>query len=311
MSHSKQGGSEYEVLRTLEDRRAGRTTEGVKLGLVLEGGSLRGVFGSGACQALCDYGMHQAFDVIVGNSSGGLNGTYLPGCNQETGLIIYRDHATSKNCINFWKFPNVLDVEWLVRTWILNRLKYDETAVFKGRAEVFLPVTDTRDGTTHWFSTKRSTRQEFEEALVATSCTPLVCDQTVKIGNGSFNDGLLGAAIPIEKAIEEGCTHIVVIMTTQTNAFKSRGNLIKRMFSWLRTKKFGKDYQRKFLNKHENYNRQKKICLNGYPGVKILNVAPSSDSDLVGNIQVDQNQIERSWERGRSIMSDVLEIRRS
>lgn len=48
-----------------------------KLGLVVEGGGMRGCVSGGALQALADVGLRDAFDAVYGSSAGAINSTYF------------------------------------------------------------------------------------------------------------------------------------------------------------------------------------------------------------------------------------------
>ena len=68
-----------QLLRTrcLAGSRPGQRRDPFKLGLVVEGGGMRGCVSGGALQALADLGLRDCFDALYGSSAGAINGTYF------------------------------------------------------------------------------------------------------------------------------------------------------------------------------------------------------------------------------------------
>ncbi|EWM23186.1 Acyl transferase/acyl hydrolase/lysophospholipase [Nannochloropsis gaditana] len=70
----------------------GARTDGLKIGLSLEGGGMRGCVGAGMLAALNHLGLRDAFDVVYGSSAGSLMGAYfLSGQTPLEGPGIYYD----------------------------------------------------------------------------------------------------------------------------------------------------------------------------------------------------------------------------
>lgn len=77
--------------RLADGSRPGARRDGFKLGLVVEGGGMRGCVTGGGLQALSDLGMRDAFDAVYGSSAGAINSTYFLS-GQREGVHIYHDH---------------------------------------------------------------------------------------------------------------------------------------------------------------------------------------------------------------------------
>lgn len=63
--------------RALAGSQPGQRRDPFKLGLVVEGGGMRGCVSGGALQALTDLGMRECFDAVYGSSAGAINSTYF------------------------------------------------------------------------------------------------------------------------------------------------------------------------------------------------------------------------------------------
>lgn len=63
--------------RALAGSRPGQRRDHFKLGLVVEGGGMRGCVSGGSLQALTDLGLRECFDAVYGSSAGAINSTYF------------------------------------------------------------------------------------------------------------------------------------------------------------------------------------------------------------------------------------------
>ena len=73
---------DHPALQLLRQRALASSTPGArrdpfKLGLVVEGGGMRGCVSGGALQALADLGLRDIFDAVYGSSAGAINSTYF------------------------------------------------------------------------------------------------------------------------------------------------------------------------------------------------------------------------------------------
>lgn len=289
------GNNPLALVKQLCDRKAGVAKREGKIALVIEGGSLRGVYSAGTLNALCDLGLSDSFDVILGTSSGGLNAMYFQSDEMEVAESIYYENAIDKQCLNLWKFPNVLDVKWLVEEWILNKKKFSEQVYSSDAAEVLVPVTEVETGTTRWFGSHRSSHEDFERSLVATSLTPLATDYKECIDGVEYNDGMIGAAIPIQKAIDEGCTGIVVCLTQPWGYRKKSASFLKKSFEHLRLSKYSEAYRRRYFERSVLYNDALDLAASGGGRVNTLVFSPKNTLELVGSLQRSEEQIRKSF----------------
>src|SRR5690242_15780491 len=92
-----------EVLRARRDEGSlpGRRSDGAKVALAIEGGGMRGVISAAMLTELEDYGFKNAFDVVYGCSSGGINGAYFLAGETWYPLSIYYDDLTTKKFVDF------------------------------------------------------------------------------------------------------------------------------------------------------------------------------------------------------------------
>lgn len=73
---------EHPTIQVLQKRwesksKPGKRSDGFKVGLVVEGGGMRGAVTGGMLMQLHSIGMKDAFDVVYGSSAGAMNATYF------------------------------------------------------------------------------------------------------------------------------------------------------------------------------------------------------------------------------------------
>jgi NTE family protein len=201
--------------------------------LVLAGGSIKGAFQAGVIKALFDQGYQP--DAIYGVSAGSLNAAYLVnqfGQQANAHLPISYPQAAR----DLWDFLelrithpqslskpfNLFELGWsaltkkfkgLVDTSPLRELLQD---VLQSRNLSASPVglkvgaVNVLDGAMHYVD---PSFENFQEYLLASSAVPILMP-VVKI-NGetrkSYLDGGLRDVAPLQKAIQDGATEVVVI----------------------------------------------------------------------------------------------------
>jgi predicted patatin/cPLA2 family phospholipase len=79
---------------------------------------------------------------------------------------------------------------------------------------------------------KFSGRDDLFQALKASSCIPLVAGQPVIINGERFWDASLYQSIPLNAAVEDGCTHVLVLRTRPEGVLRGEpGFLEKNLFA--------------------------------------------------------------------------------
>jgi NTE family protein len=201
--------------------------------LVLAGGSVKGAFQAGVIKALFEQGYQP--DAIYGVSAGSLNAAYLVnqfGQQANAHLPISYPQA-AQDLWDFWELRithpqslskpfNLFELGWsaltkkfkgLVDTSPLRELLQD---VLQSRNLSASPVglkvgaVNVLDGAMHYVD---PSFENFQEYLLASSAVPILMP-VVKI-NGetrkSYLDGGLRDVAPLQKAIQDGATEVVVI----------------------------------------------------------------------------------------------------
>lgn len=201
--------------------------------LVLAGGSVKGAFQAGVIKALFEQGYQP--DAIYGVSAGSLNAAYLVnqfGKQLNEGLPISYPQA-AQDLWDFWELRithpeslskpfNLFELGWsaltkkfkgLVDTSPLRDLLHD---VLQSRNLSASPIglkvgaVNVLDGAMHYVD---PSFEHFEEYLLASSAVPILMPVVTINGvtRKSYLDGGLRDVAPLQKAIQDGATEVVVI----------------------------------------------------------------------------------------------------
>lgn len=229
-------------------------SDGQKLCLVVQGGGMRGILGSAAAVALDQLGIADSFDAMYGTSAGGLTVAYLAAGQIARGTsIYYQNLAGHRHFINSTRLSGPMDVGFLFDQWITNGKALDKDAVTRSAVHVAVVTTDATDGTARVFDNRELSGDLFVSALRASASMPLFSNNREIILGREYNDGFLAASIPIEPAIEDGCTHMVVLPTSMPETRDSVG-LVERIYGFFRMGDYPKAFRDAFSRRAEFYN---------------------------------------------------------
>lgn len=222
-------------------------------GLVVEGGGMKCAYNAGILDAFLDHGI--SFDYCIGVSAGSGNlASFLAG-QKGRNLRFFTEHIHS---------PRYFGLRSLLKTGDLFGLQYiygtltradgrdplDCEAFLRNPTRYEAVVTNARTGKAAYFG-KDKMRQDDYRLLMASSAIPAVCRPVVLDGI-PYYDGGLSDAIPVQRALEQGCDRLVVILS------KNRGYLRKPQkfrFLYSRICRQYPEVVRAIDHRHETYNK--------------------------------------------------------
>lgn len=184
------------------------------IGIVDVGGGMRGVYSSGVYDYLMDEGI--TVDLCIGVSAGSANLiTYLAGQKKRT-LEFYRTYPTRKE---YMSFQNLLKSgSYIGLDYIYSELSnqggenpLDFEAALDSPMKYLAVTTRVSDGKAEYF-TKNDMKLNDYTVLKASCCMPGVC-KPVKMCGGLYVDGGVADPIPVEKAFNEGCDKVILVLT--------------------------------------------------------------------------------------------------
>ena len=221
-----------------------------RVGLVLEGGAMRGMYTAGVLDSFMDHGVQ--VDGIVGVSAGACFG-----CNLFSGQ---RGRVLRYNTRFMGDPRNVSLLSWLTTGDIINKrfayytipTKYDvfdEAAFEANGGEYWVVVTNVRTGEAEYMQMHHLLGDI--EMMRASASMPF-CSRMVRIGEEKYLDGGIADSIPVRAALEMGYEKLIVVLTQPADYVKGPMNekLIRA--------RYGRypNLCRTLIERHTRYNAQ-------------------------------------------------------
>lgn len=273
----------------------------MKIGLVLEGGAMRGMYTAGVLDVFLDNNIK--VDGIVGVSAGVLFGVnYLS--NQKGRAIRYNKRfckdkrymslhslISTGNIINkqfaFYDVPFKLDV-------------FDEETYNKSEVDFYATITNIESGKAEYIKITDVRKQM--EVLRATSAMPYV-SEIINLETGKYLDGGVADAIPIDKCKELGYDKIIVVLTRPLAYRKKESNMFLANILY-----------RKYPNlistmkdKYRKYNETLEKIIDMENKKEIFVIRPSRKLKIA-RIEKDENKLQEMYELGVEDCKNMLEI---
>ena len=251
-THRQTAQEAWDLLTRKRQGHAGTDT----IGLVVQGGGMRGVYSMGALAALAEMGFHQCFDHLAGSSAGALNGAYFITGQASYGVETYIHYLSKKNFVNPFRLKKMVDIDYLVdhigkksRPLHLEKLRSAHTTLH-------ISLTEASHARTHYV-TNRTPDIDIWEAFRATAALPLLYNKSVKVGNGIYVDGSISMRIPIQRVVEHGCHYIVVILTMPHSHRITSTHALLQSLTWPATRHYSTALRQAFFGEDRDYNMTK------------------------------------------------------
>ncbi|GFR47605.1 hypothetical protein Agub_g9340, partial [Astrephomene gubernaculifera] len=195
----------------------GSRSDGARLGLVVEGGGMRGCISGAMLMGLHDLGLTHVFDAVYGASAGAINATYFLS-GQRHGLRIYHEDLTRGSA--FLDFRNlfsgssrpVMNIDFLIEEVMAASKPLDWDAVLASPAPLKV-VASCLDSLQPAVLSDFSDRQELAAALKATAAVPHFAGPPRVLRGRNLVDAAVFEPVPVPSAIRDGCTHLLVLCT--------------------------------------------------------------------------------------------------
>lgn len=186
-----------------------------KIGLVLEGGSMRGMFTAGVVDTFMDENIH--IDGIIGVSAGALFGpNYF---SKQRGRVIRYNTRFCKDrrnmsLFNFLFTGNLVSKQFAFYDITLKYDLFDNETFIKNNTGYYATVTNVETGQAEYLEMKDIVKEM--EILRATAAIPFV-SQIVELDGKKYLDGGVGDSIPVLQAKKMGYDKIIVVLTRPLN----------------------------------------------------------------------------------------------
>ena len=273
-----------------------------KIGLLLEGGGMRGIFGAGAVDYLMEKDVK--FPYVIGISAGaGLGTNYVThqiGRSKKTisheGVPPYYGLDSLRRC------HRLLDIEQFVEDYSTTDFPLDFDAYFNSDIDFEIVATDIIDAKAVYFP-KATTKDELFNNSKATCAVPFTCDP-VDINGHLFLDGSIADSIPLERCFQKGCDKIVAIMTKPKGAPGTNYTKYKPLIKTMYEKKYP-EFARMLLKRSVYYTAQAAYLNRLEKAGKVFVIRPLEST--VAHFEKDPAKLNEGYQIGYDRMADLYD----
>lgn len=252
----------------------------MKTGIIDVGGGLRGSFGAGVMDRCLD---DQAeFDYGIGVSAGSANVSSFFAGQKGRNYIFYTEYTfrpAYMSLKNLLHKHNYLDLDYIYGTLSNedgeNPLDYK--ALKASGKEFYAVAANALTDEARYFTIEDGMKENRYDALKASCCVP-IADQPYMVDGIPYVDGGLADPVPVQKALDDGCDRIVLVLT------KPKGHISltrsdRLAADWLKKKNYPRAAEG-MLKRPERYNRGVDLAMNLEKEGKALIIAPADIGDM-------------------------------
>lgn len=265
------------------------------LGLVCEGGGLRGMYTTGILDYFLDTGLELSY--LVGVSAGAIYPASFISRQRERSLNIQRRYINDPRYMSFRnliKTGNLFDPDFAYFRMTKEFIPFDYHTFKSSKIDFKVGTFNCLTGKTDYHSKEDfSCVDDAVTALMASGSLPFL-SRTVMIEGTPYLDGGILSPVPIDKSIEDGNKKHIVILT-QGKDYR------KKPFKY---KKLSKIFYRRYphvadalINRHNLYNSTLERLDQMEKEGKVFIFRPSS-SLKVSRLEKDVSKIEALYKLG-------------
>jgi predicted patatin/cPLA2 family phospholipase len=278
----------------------------MKVGLVLEGGAMRGMFTAGVTDVFMENGV--SFDGLIGVSAGAAFG-----CNIKSGQIGRAIRYNKKYCADhrFVSYRslvftgNLYNVEFAYHT-IPERLDpFDREAFAANPLPMTVVATDVTTGRAVYHLCTDGGPEDIE--WIRASASMPVVSRVVRIGEYSLLDGGIADPVPFRYFLDNGYPRCVVILTQPAGYVKEPVGDLRLARLALRK------YPRMIAameDRHIRYNRMLAELAEEEKKGTVLAIRPPHALDVDGVVR-EPERLEAAYQTGRSTGEEMLDAVRA
>lgn len=263
----------------------------MKVGLVLEGGAMRGLFTAGVLDVFLDENIH--IDGIVSVSAGALFGVNYPSKQRGRVLRYNLKYLNDKRYLSFHSLlttGNIVNKDFAFYELPFTLDPFDEKTFKQSQIDFYATLTNVETGQAEYHKiTKPFTQME---TLRATSAMPYV-SKMVEVSGQKYLDGGIADSIPLAKCQALGYDKIIVVLTRPLDYRKTPSS---RLLSQLFYHKYPKLVEA-LTQRYRKYNQAVEEVIKQQEQGKIFVIRPSQTLPIK-RIEKDPNKIQAMYDLG-------------
>ncbi|MBP3399320.1 MAG: patatin family protein [Erysipelotrichaceae bacterium] len=243
-----------------------------KVGPVLEGGAMRGMFTTGVVDTFMDENIH--VDGIIGVSAGALFGPNYYSKQRGRALRYSKRFCKDRRNMSFWNFlftGNLVSKQFAYYDITLKYDLFDNETFMKNNTGYYATATNVETGKAEYLEIKDIIKEM--ETLRATAAIPFVC-QIVEVNGKKYLDGGVGDSIPVLQAKKMGYDKIIVVLTRPIEYRKKPLSSFMMKLCQIRYHKYP-EFIKAMEQRYQDYNDTVEMIQNMEKNGEIFVVRPS------------------------------------
>ena len=293
------------VQQLILDRKNG-VLDNRKLGLIIQGGGLRGAFAGGTMIGLEELGLSDVFDCIYGVSAGSCCGAYLLAHQAKLGASIFYEDLDGYKFIQPWKPLKKMNLDYLCDKVMRKKKKLNIERINKAKTDLKVILTEAKTGKYTYFS-KNEGHFDLIRVIKASCAYPGYYYPQVKINGKKYLDGNAVKSFPVREAIKDGCTDLMIV-TTVPEDYQER--LHKKVFflaTRLLTLPLSKRTRREYFDRIKHYNNEIRRIFDYRESFADVNIHIISPEYSVRNVEHDASALRKFVIHGEDVMKRAFE----
>ncbi|MGM9530611.1 patatin-like phospholipase family protein [Intestinibacter sp.] len=276
----------------------------MKVGLVLEGGAMRGMYTAGVLDVFLEKCI--SVDAVVGVSAGALFGVnYLS--RQKGRVIRYNKKFNSdKNYMGLGPLlreGNIVNTKYAYEEVPRKLDPFDDESYKKSGIPFYAVVTDIETGEPEYIQVYSAFEQM--DVLRASGSMPFV-SKPVLYNNKMYLDGGISDSIPFQWISSQGYDKLIVILTRDMEYRKNpmSSSLIKLFY------KKQPQLSEKLLKRHDVYNKSVELLKQWENEGKAFVIRPSKPIEI-GRIETNPDKLQEVYDLGvKDAIESLLELQK-
>ena len=270
-----------------------------KSSLILEGGGMRGIFTIGVLDNFMDRGIR--FPYIIGVSAGACNALSYMSNQRGRAKFSNIDMMEKYNYIGFRHLitqGNIMDFKLLFHKLPEEIYPYDYDALARSTERLEVVTTNCITGEANYFEEKNDPKRVID-IVKASSSLPFVCP-IAYVDGVPMADGGVADSIPVERAISQGFTKPVIVLT-RNKGYRKPAKATKVPFFMYR--KYPK-LKEAIRNRNAIYNSQVELVEKMEAEDSAIVIRPERPIE-VGRMERDINKLHALYREGYDLAAKI------
>lgn len=260
-------------------------------GLVLEGGTFRGIYSAGIMDAFIEEGIE--FPYIVGVSAGISNAFSYVSKQFERNIEILEKYRNDKRYLsmgNYSKCKSMFGLDFVYGDIPRELVPFDYETFRQYTGKCLVGVTNAETGKPEFLN---ALDDDDDFHFLRATCAIPGYFPAIMLDGKPYYDGGLASPISVKQALKDGCSKVVIILTQPDGFVKKcgKGNVV---MSQLIKRKYP-EIEMLLLVRHKIYNKQLEFCRELERRGKAIIFRPSHALD---SFEKDEKVLRATWQEG-------------